>query len=454
MIRTVALFEFLSTIKRKSYYLVTLGMPLFVVLYAGLIGVIGAISVSGELASLSLPVGILDDSAILVGPGGALHDVKPGATFTANLPREEAEQEVKERLKAIDMDEAVGALDAINLSIARQAFVRFDSIEAARAALAAESIRVVARIPIGFIESGQIETYVKERKLFSAAASVDSVERLLVREILRQNKLSDEAIRRVQSRAATVEHEIGPTGDFVAVDIWSKALSLGFPLGVSVLLLIALMMNANLLLASVAEEKENRVIEVLLSSVSAEQLLFGKVIGLVAAGILQIIVWIGMASVVPVLTMSLVQRAIAFEVSVPQIALGVLFILMGFVFYGCLLAGIGSLGSTFKDSQQLTVIVILFPVVPMMITPAFLNNPNGIIARVLSWIPLCSPSAMMLRLGVAKVPQWEVAASLAILAVSIWLAVKFSARLFRVGTLHYGKFPGFRNLWNALSQPA
>jgi ABC-2 type transport system permease protein len=452
MILTVARHEFFSTVKRKSYFLVTFGMPVFVVLYAALIGIIGAISASGEMASLAKPIGIVDESGILTGSGSILHSVKPGEVYTPTAQSDGTTALVRETLD--DLEEVGNRIGRLNLSLTRQSFRRFDALDAAGAALAEETVRVVVLVPADFLATGKVKTFVKERKLLSAAANIDAVERLLVREILRQSTLSDEVAARIRSKPRVTEHEIGPDGQFVEVDLWSKGFSLGFPLAVSILLLVALMMNASLLLASVAEEKENRVIEVLLSSVCAEHLLFGKVLGLVAAGLVQIVVWIAMASVVPALTMAVIGRQIDFDVPVEQILLGVVFVVLGFVFYGCLLAGIGSLGSTFKDSQQLTVIVILFPVIPLMIMPAFLNNPHGIIARVLSWIPLCSPSAMMLRLGVAKVAYWEVGMSLAVLIGSIWLAIKFSARLFRIGTLLYGKLPSPRQLWAAFRQPA
>lgn len=440
MIGTVARHEFLSTVKRKSYYLVTLGMPLIVGAYALVIGIVSAVSASGELAELAKPVGVIDESGILTGPAGPLHDVPVGATYQLEPPSAQPSELEKQ-------------LERFSLPTGRQQLLRLADLDDAAAALRDESIRSVVVVPADYVPEGTLHVYVRERRLTGTTTNTDFLQQMLAGELLRQAQLDDATARRVQQRARLSEFEFGPDGQFVEVRLLEKAFRLGVPMAVSILLLIALMMNASLLLASVAEEKENRVIEVILSSVPADTLLFGKVIGLVAAGVLQILVWLAMVSVVPALTMRMLRQVVAFEVPTGQLAIGVLFILLGFVFYGCLLAGIGSLGSTYKDSQQLTVIVIMFPMVPMMLMGAFVSAPNGIVPRILSWLPLCSPCAMMLRLGLASVPTWEVVGSLVLLLASIWWAVRFSARLFRIGTLLYGKRPSIRQILTALAEP-
>ena len=147
------------------------------------------------------------------------------------------------------------------------------------------------------------------------------------------------------------------------------------------------------------------------------------------------------------------KREIDYDIREGQLLLGVLFMVLGFIFYGCLLAGLGSMGSTHKDCQQLTVVIILCACVPMMAWMTFLNDPNGPVARTLSMIPLFAPISMMLRLGLADVPWWEPALSLVIMLLSIWAAVKLSAKPFRVGTLMYGKRPGLREIFKVLRQP-
>ncbi len=444
-IKTIAIHEFLFTIKRKTFYLVTLGMPLIVLAYGGLVALIAFSSASSELRSLGKPIAVVDRSGILTGPGGDLHDLQPGAVF---------EYESKpEDLEALMPARGPGVADLpIPKTIYR--LLRFEALSVAQQALADGTVRAVVVVPEDYIASGTLQHFTLKRDLLSTQAGLGFLGRLLGRNILRRAQLPPEAIARVQRDPAVVEYEQNPDGAFEPVNLYSKWFSLGMPLGISGLLLIALMMNAGLLLASVAEEKENKVMEVILSSVSAEQLLFGKVLGLVAAGVLQILVWLAMVGVVPILTMTLVREHFDYDIHWVQMGIGCLFVLLGLVFYGCLLAGLGSMGSTYKDCQQLTVSVILCACVPFMAIASFASNPDGWVARLLSWIPLFSPGSMMLRTGLTVVPWWDVGLSLILLLGGIWLATKVSARWFRAGTLMVGKKPGIREIWQALRQSA
>jgi ABC-2 type transport system permease protein len=143
-----------------------------------------------------------------------------------------------------------------------------------------------------------------------------------------------------------------------------------------------------------------------------------------------------------------------YDVNILQLAISGLFMVTGFMFYGSLLAGMGSLGSTYKDCQQLSAAVIICACVPMMFFHIFISDPNAIVPRALSMIPFFSPIGMTLRLGSGDVAMWEVGLSFLILVIATWFAVKIAARLFRAGTLMRGKPPGIREIWKVLTQGA
>jgi len=444
MIKTVAIYEFLSTVKRKAYYLVTLGMPVILLAYFGLIGLIAYASVPSQLKKLDQAIGIVDESGILVGAGGKLSDLALGEIHELKIRPEDLED---------FKDFAPLQLDKIDIPIFTRRLRRFDDLQTAQDALLADELSSVLHIPADYLETGRVDQYVHERNLIGSSGGIGFLGDLLSEDLLRQSNLPEASIARVRQPPRITEYEFDEEAGFIEVDLWRKGFEIGIPMGVAGLLVIALMMNSSLLLASVAEEKESKVMEVILSSVSAEQLLFGKVLGLVAAGLLQIVIWMLMVSVVPILITLVVKHEIDYDIREGQLLLGVLFMVLGFVFYGCLLAGLGSMGSTYKDCQQLTVVIIMCACVPMMAWMTFLNDPNGPVARTLSMIPLFAPISMMLRLGLADVPWWEPALSLVILLLSIWGAVKLSAKLFRVGTLMYGKRPGLREIFKVLRQP-
>ena len=296
--------------------------------------------------------------------------------------------------------------------------------------------------------------YVAKSELFGNVAGVGWLADAIADEILKTTDLGEDSVNRIQRKSGFTEYEIGSSGGFEKVNKLSKGLSLGLPISISGILIMALLMNSGQLLTSIAEEKENKVMEVIVSSVSADTLLFGKVLGIVAAGLLQIAIWMCMVGVLPALSMSAIQQTIPYEFKWLPMLYSIVLMVLGFVFYGCILAGLGSLGSSYKDCQQLSVAPILLACAPLMAPLIFLSSPDSTIAQVISMIPFFSPIAMTMRLGVYDVPLWEIGLAAVILLISIFLAIKFSARLFRAGVLMQGKRPGLSVIWQVLTQPS
>ena len=117
-------------------------------------------------------------------------------------------------------------------------------------------------------------------------------------------------------------------------------------------------------------------------------------------------------------------------------------LLLGFLLFASLMAGVGSLGNTVKESQQLTTFFTLPAILPVfMLMPVILEEPNGLVARLLSYIPLTSPFAMMMRLPSEMVPWWEFPLTIFILLLATFITIWVGAKLFRLGVLMYGKRP-------------
>lgn len=444
MIRTVAWHEFWFTIRKKSYYLVTLGMPLLVLGYVGIISLIVAMTVPGEISRMSKPTGLIDRSGLLTAEGAPLADASLGEEFEVELSGGSS-AEIPEKLKTFTGDTKIS-------DFFQQKVVLLENVEAGRPKLEDESWKAIVVIPDDYIATGKVEVYTRRSDLFGSAMKTGWLSKMIRREILKKTSLTDNEVARIRSFAKATEFEITGKGVFEEVNILRKGLSMGIPLAVAGLLVLALMMNASALLSSIAEEKENKVMEVIVSSVSADDLLFGKVLGIVCAGLLQIAIWMAMISVFPIILQAAMNESVDFDVNFLQLLLSGVFMVMGFLFYGSLLAGMGSLGSTYKDCQQLSAVVIICACVPMMMPTVFISDPNAIVPRTLSMIPFFSPIGMTLRLGSGDIAFWEVAVSFLILAVATWFAIKIAAKLFRAGTLMRGKPPGIREIWKVLSQ--
>jgi ABC-2 type transport system permease protein len=111
------------------------------------------------------------------------------------------------------------------------------------------------------------------------------------------------------------------------------------------------------------------------------------------------------------------------------------------------MTGTGALGTTARESQQLAAVWSIATVLPQALTRmSILDDPNGWVARGLGWFPLSAPITMMMRMATGKVPLWDILLAVLILSASVYLALRFTARLFRLGLLMYGKRPTLREI--------
>jgi ABC-2 type transport system permease protein len=201
-----------------------------------------------------------------------------------------------------------------------------------------------------------------------------------------------------------------------------------------IFLLLAIFTSAGYLMQGVAEEKENRVLEVILSSVSARELLTGKLLGLGAAGLLQLAVW-GGGLLAPA------ARLLPFvELRGAVLATGVAHFALGYLLFGSLVLGFGSLGGNYRESQQWSAAFsIAGGALPAMFMPVVLDEPSGLFARVLSIVPPTAPLCMTVRVGLGAASWSEVALSIGLMATAVVVALRVSARVYRAGTLMTGK---------------
>jgi ABC-2 type transport system permease protein len=195
-------------------------------------------------------------------------------------------------------------------------------------------------------------------------------------------------------------------------------------------------MTSGYLMQGTATEKENKVVDVLLASADPDEILAGKLFGLGAAGLLQIGVWmifllVGGIGIVPLLMTSQIEMPwIALALAIPLF-------LIGFLFFGSLMLGTGSLGSNMREAQQLAMVWSLTAALPMMMMAVLLREPHGTVARVLTWLPFSAGPLIMFRASTDLdfLNWWEVAGSFAVLLLSTWIAIRIGARLFRIGLL-------------------
>ncbi len=197
---------------------------------------------------------------------------------------------------------------------------------------------------------------------------------------------------------------------------------------------------------SVVQEKTSKTVEIMLSSLSARELMFGKILGLGIAGLLQYAVWTGMAMLLSKLVLPALGLAAPHAVSAANLGWLVLFFVLAFFLYASGYAAIGAAAEDEHHLGQLAWPLLIFLIIPLVMISSFVMNPGSGLSVALSLFPMTSPIVMLIRILVSPPPLWQIALALSLLAGTIYAMVAFAARIFRVGMLMTGKRATFKEI--------
>ena len=317
-------------------------------------------------------------------------------------------------------------------------FIPYSDEAVARSALDNETVRRVIVIPSTYPESGDV-TVVSADSRFSGSGT-SGLRSFFMAHLVQE--IDDETLRARLTDPYDVQIEYINEGGQTAGGVAGEVLSFVVPFLFGILLVVSIFISSGYLLRSVAEEKSSRVIEIVLSSVTPQQFLGGKILGMGALGLTQVFVWMASALGLGGGLALLAGIVLPFFTRVDVFALSLVYYILGFAVYAVLIGAVGTLGSNFQESQQITAVFTLMATVPMMLTGVIFTNPNMMLIRVLSWFPLTAPTAMMLRLPLADVPWIDVVGSIVVLLATVPLVIWLGGKVFRVGMLMYGKRPG------------
>ena len=253
-------------------------------------------------------------------------------------------------------------------------------------------------------------------------------------------------------KAADIDELLTPVAlDTVRIEKGKKATS-GSAVFLTAFIMIMLLYSVVLIyglavMRSVIEEKSSRILEVLLSTVTAKELLAGKILGVGAVGLTQIAVWVLFAVLFSVPGL-VVAKSFLGEVHVPWaaiIAFGIFF-LFGYLLYSAMYAAIGAMVNTDQEAQQMQWPALIPLVVAVVLMNVVLQHPNSTAAFWLSMVPFFAPLLMLLRVLVEQPPLWQIALCIAIMGATIYGLLSLASRIYRVGILMYGKRPSWPEL--------
>lgn len=222
------------------------------------------------------------------------------------------------------------------------------------------------------------------------------------------------------------------------------------PYAVTIMFYIIILSTASLLLSSVAKEKENRVMEILMISVTPRQLLTGKIVGLALVGLLQTIAWVGTGRILLARSSTTFNLPIAFQLPPSFLIWGLIFFLLGYAVYASLMAGLGSLVPNLREASQATIVVIFPLIIPMFLINILIEEPHGLFSTIMSLFPLTSPVAMMTRLASGDVPLWQILLAVVLLVLTAIIVVRSVARMFHAQTILSGQPFSRKVFFNAL----
>ncbi len=294
------------------------------------------------------------------------------------------------------------------------------------------------------IETGKIKIYTEEHQ---PPGSIN-LENILT-EIMQNYRLSLAEIEPEFVEFLTARTTVVPSliGDVEEIEEERRPADFLLAIAMAVMLFILITGSGSMLLMSAMQEKRDRMSEILLSSISSDHLMGGKIVGHFILGIIQFVFW------------SLLALPIAwyfFDLDIgeflltPIFPLLLLFALLGFFMFAAIFVGIGATMEDMQSASNTQGMVFMIPFIPIILIGPVISNPGGIIAQVASIFPLTSPLIMIARIGLTRVPVIEIVVSALLLLLTVLFFIKLASKLFRVGMLMYGKTATPAEIWKWL----
>jgi ABC-2 type transport system permease protein len=390
----VIAYEYKRHVLRRRFIFAVLSVPFFVLVF------IGIIVVSVMLEMNTTPIGYVDNSGLLVNPLPAPTPEPPDKLVPIQAFASEAE--AKSALQA-------GKLQAYYV-------LESDYLETSRTQLVYihEPKSPAQKQFAGFVSTNLLANYPPE-----VAQRVIEGDSLIVR--------SPDGKREVSSSA------------------WFNIL---MPFVAGIAFFMAIFTSAGYIMQAVVEEKENRTMEIVITSVSPNQLMMGKTLGDIAIGLTQLIAW-GLILIVPVwVARPYIPMLSAIAISPESILLMLVVMLPTFVMLGGLMATVGATVTESREGQQIVGLFTLPTWIPYMLMYPLMSTPNSPLAIGMSFFPLTAPLTVIIRSGFTLLPFWQIALSVAILALSAAGALWLAGRAFRLGMLNYGRRLSLQELFH------
>ncbi len=319
-----------------------------------------------------------------------------------------------------------------------QVIVRYPDEEAARSALKKGRLDSYFIIPADYMQTGNVTR--KALQIGIPGGDANWFQAFMILQLIGDENLP--LFLRLNDPARITEHQLDASGvELLQTNEDQFGANFTLVYAFAMILLMATFVPSGYLIRSVVAEKENRTIEVILSSLRPIQLLAGKIIGQGAMGLLQLLIWLFSAWALFNLASGEIADLSELELTPDKLLIVLLYFLGNFALMSCCFAGLGAISTNMREGPQYVSLFTLPMIVPIWFTTIFIESPNGNLALILSLFPITAPLTMVQRIAITTVPAWQLGLSLALLFASSGLMLWLIAKLFRVSTLLSGTLP-------------
>ena len=309
-------------------------------------------------------------------------------------------------------------------------FIDLNSEEEALDSVLSKFIDGYLVIPSTVIDSGQVRYFSES---LSNIKIYTSLRRILNQLVIEQRMLDQDIdITLVGKLSRKIEFETYEIDELGKTSEGDELSSFLVPYLFLMILFMTVFMSGQLLLRSVMEERTSRTIEILLSSVTPDEIMKGKIMGLGALGMFQMVFYL-------VVGLSVTHYKGWASIDLPQIPLFMIFFTTGYLFYAAIFAAMGTFFTSEQEAQQSSGIISLVAVLPMVFASYFITNPGSTFTIGLTYVPPLTPFMMIIRLGTGTVEMNEIIYTTALMVFSCWLMLGVSGKIFRTAILLYGK---------------
>ncbi len=445
----VAIREFLSTVLTKGFILGVLVTPALI----GFMIIAMPMLMNEEPPRIEGEVAVIDPTGEVA--QGLAEYLKPEAIAERRSETQAKAKEVMEQIPGGSANTAMAqpSLDALLGEVPDLDIVRIDSsydLEAEKDRLIGGEKGPESRLALITVDPDAVERVEGEEAFGAYDLFVrEKLDDRIIDEIRRgmRTTIVDARIRQTDLDRATIEAltrvprisstTVTETGEKET----NEVLNMLLPAGFMILLLISVMTGGQYLLTTTVEEKSSRVVEVLLSAVSPMQLMTGKILGQMAVGLVILALYAGMgvAGLISFAMLGLLDLSLLFYL--------LIFYVIAYFVMASMMAAIGAAVNEMREAQTLMTPVMVTLMIPWMLWLPITRNPNSLFATITSFIPPINTFVMLLRMtSTSPPPMWQVWVTIGIGLLSVWGALWFAAKVFRVGLLMFGKPPNFATL--------